>query len=372
MTIVEAIREAMLARGAPLTPSEVYDCIVADELYRFNALDPVHVVRSQIRRHCVGIDTASSSPNKHFERYPGGRFFPVASMTPFADGNGTNVITPSESYSQREQQPRRDKGTIVEAIRQVMEIAAKPMTAHQVYAAIVDRGLYAFRASEPAHVVRSQLRRHCLGLDFPSASEVKHFQLRGKDRYLLLPTPVRRKSQLGQIGLSLAEEKPRSGDEVQETLTRTSDTRDQVFVSYSQKDAKWMQRLQVHLKPLEKLGIISRWDDSRIRPGDQWREAIATALRRARVAILLVSADFLASDFISENELPPLLKAAAEEGVMILPVIVSPCRFEKTEGLSQYQAVNSPRRTLIALDRAQREDLFVKIADATEGALYPA
>jgi hypothetical protein len=133
-----------------------------------------------------------------------------------------------------------------------------------------------------------------------------------------------------------------------------------------------MQRLQVHLKPLERLGIITRWDDSRIRPGDKWQEEIAAALRRARVAILLVSADFLASDFISENELPPLLKAASEEGVMILPVIVSPCRFEKTDGLSQYQAVNSPRRSLIALDRAKREDLFVKIADATESALYPA
>jgi len=129
--------------------------------------------------------------------------------------------------------------------------------------------------------------------------------------------------------------------------------------------------LQVHLKPLEKAGIIQRWDDTQIKPGAKWHEEISAALKRTQVAILFISADFLASDFIMNNELPPLLNAAELEGAMILPVIVSPCRFDKNEALSQYQAINSPNKSLITLDRARRENIFVKIADAVEAALYP-
>ena len=64
------------------------------------------------------------------------------------------------------------------------------------------------------------------------------------------------------------------------------------------------------IAPLEREGRIERWDDTRIRPGSEWRSEIKQALERARAAVLLISADFLASDFIQDNELPPLLSLA--------------------------------------------------------------
>jgi hypothetical protein len=150
---------------------------------------------------------------------------------------------------------------------------------------------------------------------------------------------------------------------------RAVPTRSKVLVSYSHADAMWLERLRVHLKPLERDGIIELWDDTRIQAGARWRQEIRKAIDSAKVALLLISADFLASDFIVENELPPLLASAKEEGTVILPLIVSPSRFTHTESLSQFQAVNDPSKPLVAMSRSQQEVLLVKVAEIIEEVL---
>lgn len=145
-------------------------------------------------------------------------------------------------------------------------------------------------------------------------------------------------------------------------------TENHVFISYSHADEAWLKRLRVHLTPLQREGVISFWDDSRIKPGSQWRDEIREALLQAKVAVLLISADFLASDFISTNELPPLLAAAEKRGTVILPVIVSPCRFGQTPALAGFQAVNPPEEPLVRMRKAKRETLFVRVATLIEEA----
>jgi TIR domain len=157
-----------------------------------------------------------------------------------------------------------------------------------------------------------------------------------------------------------------------QTLSSTASGQNLVFVSYSHADSKWLDRLRVHLKPLERDGVMTLWDDTRIRPGTLWREEIESALEHARVAVLLITADFLASDFITTNELPPLLKAAEERGTLILPIIVKPCRFEQTRSLARFQAVNSPSEPLISYRAARREQVFVKVSGLIHDALESA
>jgi hypothetical protein len=154
----------------------------------------------------------------------------------------------------------------------------------------------------------------------------------------------------------------------QASKAKPPSNRTKVFISYNRKDAKWLDRLHVHLKPLERAGEITRWDDTLIKPGEKWREAIERALGEARVAVLLISADFIASDFINKDELPPLLAAAESEGILILPIVLSPCRFEETKSLSQFQSVNKPSQPLSKMTKAQREAIFVKISKAIEEA----
>ncbi len=141
-------------------------------------------------------------------------------------------------------------------------------------------------------------------------------------------------------------------------------TKISVFISYAHVDTKWLEKLQEHLKVISKYyNHIDYWDDTRLRGGDKWREEISKAISHAKVAILLVSTAFLASDFISNNELPPILRKAQEDGTRILPLIVSPCAFEESE-LADFQAINSPDRTLADLGEGspESERVFLELA----------
>jgi hypothetical protein len=142
--------------------------------------------------------------------------------------------------------------------------------------------------------------------------------------------------------------------------------RDKVFISYSHKDKKFKDELLAHLKPLERLGRISSWSDAQIQPGSAWLSEIRTALAQASVAVLLVTKDFLASEFIHTEELAPLLKDAEAGGVTILWILVRDCSWQITP-IQKYQAAFPPAKALATM-KAERDGAWVEICKVIERA----
>ncbi|MBQ3969943.1 MAG: restriction endonuclease, partial [Clostridia bacterium] len=81
-------------------------------------------------------------------------------------------------------------GTILESIEQVLSEHPDGLTSNEIYQKIIDRDLYHFGAQNPLSIVNGIVRRHCAGLDFPSAHVMKRFKIVGKQgktcKYALL------------------------------------------------------------------------------------------------------------------------------------------------------------------------------------------
>ena len=110
-----------------------------------------------------------------------------------------------------------------------------------------------------------------------------------------------------------------------------------VFLSYTRPDKKWQDLLGKHLSVLEKLGLLEVWSDSRIRAGDRWRKKLLWAIDSAQVAVMLLSADFLVSDFILSVEVPRIMKRWRAGKLQVVPVLVRDCTWEEVPWLTELQ-----------------------------------
>lgn len=146
-------------------------------------------------------------------------------------------------------------------------------------------------------------------------------------------------------------------------VPKISEKRNKIFVSYSHKDEKWKNTLRVHLKPLETLAKIEVWSDEQIKPGEDWFGRIKTEMSESLIGILLISPDFLASDFINNVEVPALLENVETEGGIVFPVIVRHSLFTRIKKLSKFQATNSPSNPIAGLNESDQDKIFVKIAE---------
>ena len=102
-----------------------------------------------------------------------------------------------------------------------------------------------------------------------------------------------------------------------------------LFYSYAHKDEQLRNKLDTHLKILERQGLIAPWHDRLIRAGEEWAEEIDTNLKIAEIILLLVSADFIASDYCYSNEMKLALERHEAGEARVIPIILRDVNWTK-------------------------------------------
>ncbi len=131
----------------------------------------------------------------------------------------------------------------------------------------------------------------------------------------------------------------------------------QVFICYSHKDAKWFDESNERcLIPwlediLRARGITLWFDRSGLKAGDQYRNELIAGIDRSRIALLLVSWNFLASDFILKTELPRIQAREDQHLITVIPVLLSPCEWKQYPQIEKYQILPGQPTPLVNYTR---------------------
>jgi hypothetical protein len=136
-----------------------------------------------------------------------------------------------------------------------------------------------------------------------------------------------------------------------------------VFISYSHRDHKWFHVLETHLRTLVAQGFLRVWSDQEIRSGEKWHTKILHAISEASITILLISADYLTSEFVKCEEIPRLLQRRLKDGMIIIPVICRPCPWTQVPWLTSMQVRPRNGRALSIGSFPHAETEFASIAE---------
>src|SRR5947209_3515885 len=146
-----------------------------------------------------------------------------------------------------------------------------------------------------------------------------------------------------------------------------------IFVSYSHRDPKYLgdDSLLGFLKGLERDADVEFWTDERIEAGTSWDEQIQERLRTSDIALVLVSQSFLDSRYCTDIEMSAFLKRCRDGGMIIFPIILSACEWERQEWIASRQFLPGENKT-IEEDYAEdgpRKRLFLQIRQELRSAI---
>lgn len=139
-----------------------------------------------------------------------------------------------------------------------------------------------------------------------------------------------------------------------------------VFFSYSHSDANFRDELEKHLKILQRRGLIEIWNDKMIPAGEELDSSISVELERADVILLLISVDFINSNYCYDIELKRALERHDEKEAIVIPVILRPCAWQK---LSFGKLKALPKDGHPVVKHSTLDDAFLDITNGIENAI---
>ena len=145
-----------------------------------------------------------------------------------------------------------------------------------------------------------------------------------------------------------------------------------VFVSFAPADRELKDELLKHMAVLQRIGKVEPWSVDDVRAGGSWRQEVEAALAQADTALLLLSADFLSSDFLQDVEVPKLFDRRTNEGLHVIPVVLRTCPWEFHPWIRELKPLPLTGKAIAAHQGDERDQVLtqiaVEIAKGTENA----
>jgi class 3 adenylate cyclase/tetratricopeptide (TPR) repeat protein len=165
-------------------------------------------------------------------------------------------------------------------------------------------------------------------------------------------------------------------EEIQGEVTDPKTEPVRIFVSYSHRDPAYLgdDSLLGFLKGLEHDEQVEFWTDERIEAGTFWNDQIRQRLLSSDIALVLVSQAFLDSPYCSSTELSTFLERCRDEGLIIFPIVLSPCEWERHEWLATRQFLPGGNETIEEhyVDPGRRKRLYLRIRQELRSAVSRA
>jgi hypothetical protein len=133
-----------------------------------------------------------------------------------------------------------------------------------------------------------------------------------------------------------------------------------VFYSYAREDEKFINELEKQLSILKRLGVITTWHDRKINPGDLWEERIDEHLESSQIILLMVSADFVASDYCWEKEMVKALQLHELQKAVVIPIVLREVAFLEKTPFGKLQMLPKDAKPIAQWERA--DEAWAEIA----------
>lgn len=142
-----------------------------------------------------------------------------------------------------------------------------------------------------------------------------------------------------------------------------------IFVSYSHADEAWRKRFETLSRPLSRAESMVFWSDKNIKMGE-WEEQIEDAMKGAVAAVLLVSDNFVASDYIVDKELPYIISATKTRGLKVIWAYLEPCDLKRFPQINKFQAMTlGELKPMAAMNQWEWKQTMLQGCDLIDGFL---
>ena len=139
-----------------------------------------------------------------------------------------------------------------------------------------------------------------------------------------------------------------------------------IFFCYAHEDEPLLNKLKTHLKPLQRIGLIDVWYDRDISPGTEWEEEIKKHLNEANIILLLVSSDFMNSDYCYGKEMQRALERDKRGEASVIPIILRPVYWQEAP-FGKLQALPKDARPVKSWP--DQDEAFFNVAEGIRTAI---